>query len=194
MVSNLGAPEPLMSRATLATVGLSIQNNTMTTTFDSHFDSLFTGLDSTPGSAFIDLTNIPPRKRAHSRKPAGHTVGQPAQQHFVVTQPPPLTPRAECRPGARVAAAPAPVAAPTPQQRLQTSLQVIARDYPRIHNNIESMWGHRDCSPYIQSLILGGGDGMGKSRVGFKVNTVAALMLLDELHDLQFGNKSKKLQ
>ena len=67
---------------------------------------------------------------------------------------------------------------------------IVGRDYPRIHTTIESLWGQPESSTYIQNQILSGGDGMGNSRVGFKLGTVAALMLLDELHDTQFGKKA----
>jgi hypothetical protein len=162
----------------------------MTTTFNS----LYGGFDCTPGKAVIDMTTEPLRKliknaaalerKAHKRLAGCHS--RPMTAKFVLTQPPPLTRMPEPPVAARPLTEPATPDPQTLEQRFQTSMQIIARDYPRIHGAIASSWGHRECSRYIQNLILSGGDGMGNNRVGFKVGTVAALMLLDELHDTQF--------
>ena len=169
-------------------------NSTMTTAFGSFFG----GLDTTPGMAFIDLAAAPLRRlgkgviamERQARKIRIDRASAPAQPLYAVTQPPPLTPLFEA-PAEQKKKSPAPAMTEQQefQQRFQNSMGIISRDYPRIHETIQSMWGHPECSPYIQNLILSGGDGMGNSRVGFKLGTVAALMLLDELHDTQFGKK-----
>jgi hypothetical protein len=163
-------------------------------TMTTSFNSLHGGFDCTPGKAIIDMTTEPLRKliknaaalerKAHKRLAGWHS--RPMATKFVLTQPPPLARMAEPPPAAQPLTEPVTPDPQTLEQRFQTSMQIIARDYPRIHSAIESSWGHRECSRYIQELILSGGDGMGNSRVGFKVGTVAALMLLDELHDTQF--------
>ena len=161
------------------------------------FGSFFGGLDTTPGKAFIDLTAAPLRRlgkgviamERQARKIRIDRASAPAQPLYAVTQPPPLTPLFEVTAEQKKSLGPAMTEQQEFQRRLQNSMGIISRDYPRIHETIQSMWGHPECSPYIQNLILSGGDGMGNSRVGFKLGTVAALMLLDELHDTQFGKK-----
>lgn len=161
------------------------------------FGSFFGGLDTTPGMAFIDLAAAPLRRlgkgliamERQARKIRIDRASAPPQPLYAVTQPPPLTPLFEAPAEQKNSPAPAMTEQQDFQQRFQNSMGIISRDYPRIHDTIRLMWGHAECSPYIQNLILSGGDGMGNSRVGFKMGTVAALMLLDELHDTQFGKK-----
>ena len=45
-------------------------------------------------------------------------------------------------------------------------------------------WGTRDCVEYIQKLVMSGGDGLGKARVGFKPEVVSALLSLATLHQV----------
>ena len=73
------------------------------------------------------------------------------------------------------------------EQRFLTSMQIIDLASPRIHNIIESLWGRTECSQYLQKMILDCCDVAVETRVGFKVETVAAFMLLLELHEVQFG-------
>lgn len=49
------------------------------------------------------------------------------------------------------------------------------------------MWGHKECSDYISKLIMSGGDGMGRARVGFNQDAANAMLVLGNLHDAQFG-------
>jgi hypothetical protein len=167
-------------------------------TMTTAFGSFFTGLDCTPGKAFIDLTAgalrrpgkgvVSPDRQA--RKIRIDRASAPTQPLYAVTQPPPLNPlEVPAKQKQKIASEAAITTHQEFEQRLQNSIGIIGRDYPRIRDTIQAMWGHPECSPYIQNLILCGGDGMGNSRVGFKLGTVAALMLLDELHDTQFGKK-----
>lgn len=194
MVSDFGVLAGLGGSSNL-TYSLCIDSSR---TMTSAFHSFFGGLDSTPGKAFIDLTAAPLRQLAkgaaalerHGRKIRADRPSSRQQPSYAVTQPPPLTPLLTPRHEQKVPAAPVLTEEQTYQQRLQNSMGIVGRDYPRIHTTIESLWGQPECSTYIQNLILSGGDGMGNSRVGFKLGTVAALMLLDELHDTQFGKKA----
>jgi hypothetical protein len=49
------------------------------------------------------------------------------------------------------------------------------------------MWGYKECSMYINKLIMNGGDGMGHSRIGFNQEAADAMMVLADLHDQLFG-------
>ena len=71
----------------------------------------------------------------------------------------------------------------TPDRKKREAMELLARDHKRIHDAIDVMWGRRECSAYIQKLMMSGGDGMGRSREGFKVEAVAALLVLSDLND-----------
>ena len=75
----------------------------------------------------------------------------------------------------------------TPEQRKNDALDVVDLYHHRIANTIRTMWGYKECSIYINKLIMAGGDGMGNSRVGFNQEAVAAMLALADLHDAQFG-------
>lgn len=76
----------------------------------------------------------------------------------------------------------------TAEQRRDESLAVVEMHHSRIANTIRTMWGYKECSVYIYKLILNGGDGMGKARIGFNQEAAEAMMQLAELHDAQFGS------
>lgn len=72
-------------------------------------------------------------------------------------------------------------------QRQADALQVVDLHHHRIANTIRSLWGYKECSAYINKLIMNGGDGMGQARIGFNQEAVAAMMVLADLHEAQFG-------
>ena len=72
-------------------------------------------------------------------------------------------------------------------QRLDDSLRIIERHHKRIANTIRDLWGYKECSKYVNKLIMSGGDGMGQARVGFNQEAVAAMLVLTDLHDEEFG-------
>jgi len=76
----------------------------------------------------------------------------------------------------------------TADQRREESLAVVKMHHSRIANTILTLWGYKECSVYIYKLILNGGDGMGKTRIGFNQDAAEAMMALAELHDAQFGS------
>ena len=43
---------------------------------------------------------------------------------------------------------------PSGEQRFLTSMQIIGRESPRMHNIVESLWGRPECSQYLQKMIL----------------------------------------
>lgn len=68
--------------------------------------------------------------------------------------------------------------------RIDHEMAIIRAHQARIAKAIEMFWGHRDCPEYLQQLILSGGDDIGRSRVGFKHEVLAALINLTALHEV----------
>lgn len=71
------------------------------------------------------------------------------------------------------------------QARIDHQMAVIRAHHERIAKAIEIFWGHKDCIEYLQQLILNGGDGVGRMRIGFKHEVLSALIHLTELHEVQ---------
>jgi hypothetical protein len=80
---------------------------------------------------------------------------------------------------------------PSPEQRKQVALELIDTHHKRIADTIRNMWGYKECSAYINKLIMSGGDGMGNARIGFNQQAVEAMLVLVEIHDAQFGNSTE---
>ena len=81
---------------------------------------------------------------------------------------------------------------PAPAQ-YDLALGVITQYHPRIAATISSIWGHKECGEYIANLIMSGGDGVGRARVGFRPAVSSALMSLASLHDQKFVGDTPKL-
>jgi hypothetical protein len=75
----------------------------------------------------------------------------------------------------------------TPAERKNTALDTVEMHHKRIANTIRTLWGYKECSVYINKLIMAGGDGMGHARVGFNQEAVEAMLVLSDLHDAEFG-------
>ena len=75
----------------------------------------------------------------------------------------------------------------TMDQRKDRALEVVELHHRRIANTIRTLWGYKECSIYINKLIMAGGDGMGHARVGFNQDAVQAMLALSDIHDAQFG-------
>jgi len=75
----------------------------------------------------------------------------------------------------------------TPAQRMKTALDIVELHHHRIANTIRTLWGYKECSVYINKLIMNGGDGMGQARIGFNPEAADAMMVLADLHDAEFG-------
>ena len=75
-------------------------------------------------------------------------------------------------------------------QRRDQALAIVEQHHVRIANTIRTLWGFRDCSVYINRLIMAGGDGMGQARVGFNQEAAAAMLALSDVHDEEFGPPS----
>lgn len=76
----------------------------------------------------------------------------------------------------------------TPEQRKNRALQVVEMHHRRIANTIHTLWGYKECSLYINKLIMEGDDGKGHARVGFNQDAVVAMLELTNLHDALFGH------
>ncbi len=70
------------------------------------------------------------------------------------------------------------------QVGIDNAMAVIAKHHERIAKGITVVWGTRDCVEYIEKLVLDGGDGLGRARIGFKPEVVSALMSLISLHQV----------
>ena len=71
--------------------------------------------------------------------------------------------------------------------RIDHEMAIIRKHHARIANAIEMFWGHKDCVEYLEQLILNGGDGFGKARVGFKHEVLSAFINLTTLHETRKG-------
>lgn len=71
------------------------------------------------------------------------------------------------------------------QANIDKQMAIIGANHDRIKKAIELFWGHRDCVAYIEQLILNGGDGVDRARIGFKQEVLTALINLIELHEVQ---------
>jgi hypothetical protein len=109
---------------------------------------------------------------------------------------PPMPPIATHQPAAGGDAMSAPTDEPTIpipleqltlEQRKEAALAVVELHHHRIANTIRTLWGYKECSVYINKLIMAGGDGMGHARVGFNQEAVQAMLALSDLHDAEFG-------
>ncbi len=79
----------------------------------------------------------------------------------------------------------------TPAQRKVAALDIVELHHHRIANTIRTLWGYKECSVYINKLIMNGGDGMGNARIGFNQEAADAMMVLADLHDAEFGTSDK---
>ena len=74
-----------------------------------------------------------------------------------------------------------------PEVLAAEALERVELHHHRIAQTIRTLWGYKECSAYINQLIMSGGDGMGNARIGFKPEAVEAMLQLADLHDVLFG-------
>lgn len=72
-----------------------------------------------------------------------------------------------------------------PELSVERQMAIIGAHHERIRKAIEMFWGHRDCVAYIEQLILNGGDGVDRARIGFKQEVLTAMINLIELHKVK---------
>ncbi len=77
----------------------------------------------------------------------------------------------------------APLAQSHPNRTVEQEIALIRAHHEHIAKGIELFWGHQDCLVYLQQLILNGGDGGHRARVGFKHEVVGSLFNLIALHE-----------
>jgi hypothetical protein len=70
------------------------------------------------------------------------------------------------------------------QVGIDNAMAIIAKHHERIAKAITIFWGTRDCVEYIEQLVLSGGDGLGRARIGFKPEVVSALLSLISMHQV----------
>lgn len=70
------------------------------------------------------------------------------------------------------------------QQRIDRQIAIVDQFHPHIAKGLRLMWGYKECVEYMEKLVLSGGDGAGKSRVGFRVEVLSGLMDLTSLHEI----------
>lgn len=75
----------------------------------------------------------------------------------------------------------------TPIQRKNAALAVVEAHHQRVANTIRTLWGYKECSVYINKLIMNGGDGMGHARIGFNQEAVESMLTLADIHDAIYG-------
>ena len=120
-----------------------------------------------------------------------HLVGLPTLSSAMPLEPEPrvrgLNTVAEAFPYLEVPTQPLGLEHATPVQRMKTALDIVELHHHRIANTIRTLWGYKECSVYINKLIMNGGDGMGQARIGFNPEAADAMMVLADLHDAEFG-------
>lgn len=72
-------------------------------------------------------------------------------------------------------------------QQAEDALGIIELHHARIAKTIRVMWGYKECSTYIDKLLMTGYDDTGNARMGFHQEAVNAMMSLSDLHNRIFG-------
>lgn len=142
--------------------------------------------DSRLPKAIFSATPIPP-------KPVGAVfhAPRPAARSQAITDPPASQFFADHQIDFELPTAPLPLVPElTLEQRKNMALETVELHHQRIANTIRTLWGYKECSVYINRLIMAGGDGMGHARVGFNQNAVEAMLALSDIHDAEFGPPS----
>ena len=80
---------------------------------------------------------------------------------------------------------PLPLAELPLQARLDLHMQAIVERHPHIALAIEQFWGHPDCVPYMEGLVMDGYKEDGQ-RAGFKPAVVSALLDLISIHQQDY--------
>lgn len=88
---------------------------------------------------------------------------------------------------------PIPVHQTTAGTRRDRHVELIAGRHMRIASAIETMWGHPECTEYIQQLIISGYK-EGERRVGFRNEVLQALLVLGDLHDQEHPHLKADIQ
>jgi len=71
------------------------------------------------------------------------------------------------------------------QPRIDADMAAIVGDYHRVALAIAHFWGHPECVPYLQNLIMDGYTEDGQ-RLGFKKEAMRALIDLLTIHQQEY--------
>lgn len=116
------------------------------------------------------------------------SVPQASLRTVAPATPPPSMFAAPATPeGSYAQTEPMPLATKPIAQRVDEALACVEAHHARVAHSIRTMWGHKECVQYINKLVMGGNDGMGRSRVGFHQEAVDAMLALADLHEALFG-------
>lgn len=158
-----GAPDP--AKDAPDSRGLEVKEDDPDTAW-SLWDSALAEQDS----RFLDLPPIS-RSMPHAPEPRARSLAKAAEAY----------------PDLEVPTQPLGLEDATPAQRMKAALDIVELHHHRIANTIRTLWGYKECSVYINKLIMNGGDGMGNARIGFNQEAADAMMALATLHDAEFG-------
>ena len=70
------------------------------------------------------------------------------------------------------------------QGRIDRQIALIDQHHAHIAKGLSLIWGSKECVEYMNKLVLNGGDGAGKTRIGFRDEVVSALMDLSSVHEI----------
>ena len=84
---------------------------------------------------------------------------------------------------------PMPLEEKTLEQHKEDALRIVEMHHQRIANTIRTLWGYKECSVYINKLIMNGGDGMGQARIGFNQSAAESMLVLADIHDKLHGTE-----
>lgn len=70
------------------------------------------------------------------------------------------------------------------QGRIDRQIALIDQHHAHIAKGLRLIWGHKECVEYMNKLVISGGDGAGKTRIGFRDEVLSALMDLNSLHEI----------
>ena len=70
------------------------------------------------------------------------------------------------------------------QGRIDRQIALIERHHAHIAKCLRLLWGNKECEEHMNKLVISGGDGAGKARIGFRDEVLSALMDLSSLHDI----------
>lgn len=154
------------------------------------------GSDSVPSKSGFANTSFPSTPvAAPTRAPVQAAVAAPRVPVARVAPPAPVLPASGFPSDHQIdfvlPSAPLPLESElTLEQRKNIALATVEQHHQRIANTIRTLWGYKECSVYINRLIMAGGDGMGHARVGFNQDAVDAMLALSDVHDAEFGAPS----
>jgi hypothetical protein len=78
--------------------------------------------------------------------------------------------------------------APQLLEPMDAALQIVELHHSRVAQTIRVLWGDRQCSEYINKVLLDGYDDHGQVRMGFHHEAVDAMLKLNTMHEQKFAS------